>query len=194
MEAPNYVLDGAFLETKRIVGDSNEVGFVVRTTLDPELQRAAEDAIISVIREEGPAFAVTQAAMVGMDLNGAVRAMVGGVDYGQSQFNRATAPNRQPGSSFKPFVYATAFEMLDITPRSSISDAPVCIGNWCPQNYGRSLSRGNDHQGGGGCLDQHRAGPPFGADGAPAHRRRPTGLASATNFPSPPRWRLASLR
>lgn len=138
VEAPNYFLDWAFLETKRIVGDSNEVGFVVRTTLDPELQLAAEDAIISVIREEGPAFAVTQAAMVGMDLNGAVRAMVGGVDYGQSQFNRATAPNRQPGSSFKPFVYATAFEMLDITPRSSISDAPVCIGNWCPQNYGRS--------------------------------------------------------
>jgi penicillin-binding protein 1A len=64
--------------------------------------------------------------------------MVGGVDYGQSQFNRATAPNRQPGSAFKPFVYATAFEMLDITPRSAISDAPVCIGNWCPQNYGRS--------------------------------------------------------
>jgi penicillin-binding protein 1A len=64
--------------------------------------------------------------------------MVGGTDYGQSQFNRATAPNRQPGSAFKPFVYATAFEMLGITPRSSISDAPVCIGNWCPQNYGRS--------------------------------------------------------
>ncbi len=139
-EAPNYFLDWAFLETKRIVGDSDEVGFVVRTTLDPELQRAAEDAIISVIREEGPAFNVTQAALVAMEPNGAVRAMVGGLDYGQSQFNRATAPNRQPGSAFKPFVYATAFEMLDITPRSSISDAPVCIGNWCPQNYGRSYS------------------------------------------------------
>lgn len=138
--APNYFLDWAFLETKRIVGDSNEIGFVVRTTLDPELQRGAEDAILSVLREEGPAFRVNQAALVAMEHNGAVRAMVGGVDYGQSQFNRATAPNRQPGSAFKPFVYATAFEMLDITPRSAISDAPVCIGNWCPQNYGRSYS------------------------------------------------------
>jgi penicillin-binding protein 1A len=140
--APNYFLDWAFIETKRIVGDSGEVGFVVRTTLDPELQRAAEEAVTSTIREEGPAYRVTQAALVGMDLNGAVRAMVGGIDYGQSQFNRATAPNRQPGSAFKPFVYATAFEMLDITPRSPISDAPICIGNWCPQNYGRSYRGG----------------------------------------------------
>src|SRR5690606_16316808 len=91
-----------------------------------------------VLREQGAAYNVSQGAMVVMEHNGAVRAMVGGTDYGQSQFNRATAPNRQPGSAFKPFVYATAFEMLDITPRSSISDAPVCIGNWCPQNYGRS--------------------------------------------------------
>lgn len=138
INSPNYFLDWAFLETKRLVGDSAEIGFVVRTTIDPELQRHAEEAILSVLREEGAAFRVTQGAMVAMEHNGAVRAMVGGVDYGQSQFNRATAPNRQPGSAFKPFVYATAFEMLDITPRTSISDAPVCIGNWCPQNYGRS--------------------------------------------------------
>ncbi|HWJ87648.1 MAG TPA: transglycosylase domain-containing protein [Pelagibacterium sp.] len=138
INSPNYFLDWAFFETKRIVGDSDEVGFVVRTTIDPELQAHAEDAIISVLREQGAAYKVNQGAMVAMDLNGAVRAMVGGTDYGQSQFNRATAPNRQPGSAFKPFVYATAFEMLDITPRSAISDSPVCIGNWCPQNYGRS--------------------------------------------------------
>lgn len=140
INSPNYFLDWAFLETKRIVGDSPEVGFVVRTTIDPGLQEHAEDAVVSVLREQGAAYNVSQAAMVAMDLNGAVRAMVGGVDYGQSQFNRATAPNRQPGSAFKPFVYATAFEMLDLTPRSSISDAPICIGNWCPQNYGRSYA------------------------------------------------------
>ncbi|WP_332717127.1 transglycosylase domain-containing protein [Pelagibacterium mangrovi] len=138
INSPNYFLDWAFLETKRIVADSPEIGFVVRTTIDPELQTHAEDAIISVLREQGAAYEVSQGAMVVMEHNGAVRAMVGGTDYGQSQFNRATAPNRQPGSAFKPFVYATAFEMLGITPRSSISDAPVCIGNWCPQNYGRS--------------------------------------------------------
>ena len=138
VNSPNYFLDWAFLETKRIVGDSPEVGFVVRTTIDPDLQTHAEDAIISVLREQGAAYNVSQGAMVAMEHNGAVRAMVGGTDYGQSQFNRATAPNRQPGSAFKPFVYATAFEMLGITPRDAISDAPVCIGNWCPQNYGRS--------------------------------------------------------
>ena len=138
VNAPNYFLDWAFLETKRIVGDSSEIGFVVRTTIDPDLQVHAEDAIISVLREQGAAYNVDQGAMVVMEHNGAVRAMVGGTDYGESQFNRATAPNRQPGSAFKPFVYATAFEMLGITPRSPISDAPVCIGNWCPQNYGRS--------------------------------------------------------
>ena len=138
INSPNYFLDWAFLETKRIVGDSPETGFVVRTTIDPDLQTHAEDAITSVLREQGASYNVNQGAMVVMEHNGAVRAMVGGTDYGQSQFNRATAPNRQPGSAFKPFVYATAFEMLGLTPRSSISDAPVCIGNWCPQNYGRS--------------------------------------------------------
>ncbi|MCD7059437.1 transglycosylase domain-containing protein [Pelagibacterium xiamenense] len=137
-EAPNYFLDWAFLETKRLVGDSDEIGFVVRTTIDPELQDYAEDAVQTVLREEGDAFNVSQGALVAMDHDGAVRAMVGGVDYGESQYNRATNPTRQPGSSFKPFVYATVFEMTDITPRSTITDAPICIGNWCPQNYGRS--------------------------------------------------------
>ncbi len=138
IDSPNYFLDWAFLEAKRIVGDSDDIGFVVRTTIDLDLQTHAEDAIISMLREEGDAYDVDQGAMVVMDLDGAVRAMVGGTDYGESQFNRATAPNRQPGSAFKPFVYATAFEMLDITPRTAISDQPICIGNWCPQNYGRS--------------------------------------------------------
>ena len=138
VNSPNYFLDWAFQETKRLVGDSDEVGFVVRTTIDPDLQIHAEDAITSVLREQGAGYNVSQGAMVVMEHNGAVRAMVGGTDYGQSQFNRAVAPNRQPGSAFKPFVYATAFERLGITPRSSISDAPICIGNWCPQNYGRS--------------------------------------------------------
>src|SRR5690606_29642613 len=57
----------------------------------------------------------------------------------KSQFNRAIVSNRQPGSSFKPFVYATAFEMLpDYSPSTKISDRPVCIGDWCPVNYGRN--------------------------------------------------------
>jgi penicillin-binding protein 1A len=68
------------------------------------------------------------------DLDGAVRAMVGGRDYGMSQFNRATDALRQPGSSFKPYVYATALQN-GMTPTSTVVDSPVCIGNWCPHNY-----------------------------------------------------------
>src|SRR5690606_35883128 len=109
------------------------------TTIDPVLQSYAEDAVTSVVREQGEQYNVTEAAMVVTEPNGAVRAMVGGMDYGKSQFNRAIVSNRQPGSSFKPFVYATAFEMLpDYGPRTAISDRPVCIGGWCPQNYGRN--------------------------------------------------------
>ena len=78
---------------------------------------------------------VKQGATVLMDVDGAVRAMVGGRDYGESQFNRATDAMRQPGSSFKPYVYATAL-MNGFKPTSVVVDSPVCIGNWCPKNYG----------------------------------------------------------
>jgi len=139
-DSPNYFLDWAFEQTKERVAGRNEIGFVVRTTIDPALQSYAEEAATSVIRESGEAYGVTQAAMVVTDTNGAVRAMVGGLDYGKSQYNRATAGTRQPGSSFKPFVYATAFELAGRSPRDVVSDRPVCIGNWCPQNYGRSYS------------------------------------------------------
>lgn len=138
INSPNYFLDWAFEEVKKIIAGSDEIGFVVRTTIDPSLQFFAEEAAGSVVRESGEQYGVTQAAMVVTDTNGAVRAMVGGMDYGKSQFNRATARTRQPGSSFKPFVYATAFELLGETPSTVISDRPICIGNWCPQNYGRS--------------------------------------------------------
>lgn len=139
INSPNYFLDYAFAQVKLLIeGKTNANAFVVRTTIDPVLQSYAEDAVTSVVREQGEALHVTQAAMVVTEPNGAMRAMVGGTDYGKSQFNRAIVPNRQPGSAFKPFVYATAFEQLDLKPTSTMSDRPVCIGNWCPQNYGRN--------------------------------------------------------
>ena len=73
------------------------------------------------------------------DLDGGVRAMIGGRDYGASQFNRATDALRQPGSSFKPYVYATALAN-GFTPTSVVDDSPVCIGNWCPHNYSGGYS------------------------------------------------------
>jgi penicillin-binding protein 1A len=140
INSPNYFLDWAFEEAKTIIEANNAPGnnFVVRTTIDTTLQSYAEEAITSVIREQGEQYRVEQGAMVVTDTQGAIRAMVGGTDYAKSQFNRAIVSNRQPGSSYKPFVYAEAFEQLGLTPSDTISDRPVCIGDWCPQNYGRS--------------------------------------------------------
>ncbi len=135
VNSPNYFLDWAFDQVKQLTANSTSGSFIVRTTIDPVLQSYAEDAIGSVIREQGEKYDVSQAAMVVTEPNGALRAMVGGVDYGKSQFNRAIVSNRQPGSSFKVFVYSTAIEQLGLTPTSTVSDRPVCIGDWCPSNY-----------------------------------------------------------
>src|ERR1700757_3967955 len=141
--SPNYYLDWAFDEMRRLVDtfpkSYNERVFVVRTAIDMNVQRAAEEAIENELRQFGRDYHATQAATVVSDLAGGIRAMVGGRDYGASQFNRATDAYRQPGSSFKPYVYTTAL-MNGFTPKSVIVDGPVCIGNWCPQNYGHSYS------------------------------------------------------
>ena len=104
---PDYFLDWAFDEMKKLVEtfprSITDRAFVVRTALDPGMQRNAEDAIENQIRQFGRDYHAKQAAAVLADLDGAVRAMVGGVDYNASQFNRATDALRQPGSSFKPY-------------------------------------------------------------------------------------------
>lgn len=137
--APNYYLDWAFDEMKKLVDtfpkSMTERVFVVRTALDTNLQNVADSAVESSLRQYGQEYHAKQAAAVLMDVDGAVRAMVGGRDYGASQFNRATDAMRQPGSSFKPYVYATALER-GFKPTSIVVDAPICIGNWCPHNYG----------------------------------------------------------
>ncbi len=141
--SPNYYLDFAFDEMKKLVDSfpktvSDRV-FTVRTGLDVNIQREAENAVETSLRQYGREYKAKQAAAVVMDIDGAVRAMVGGRDYGQSQFNRATDALRQPGSSFKPYVYATALSN-GYKPTSTIVDGPICLGNWCPQNYGRSYA------------------------------------------------------
>jgi penicillin-binding protein 1A len=137
--APNYYLDWAFDEMKKLVAtfpkSMTERVFVVRTALDTNLQREAENEVESSLRQFGQSYLASLAALVLMENDGAVRAMVGGRDYGASQFNRATDSMRQPGSSFKPYVYATALEH-GMTPNSVVVDAPICLGNWCPHNYG----------------------------------------------------------
>ncbi|MCK1739810.1 PBP1A family penicillin-binding protein [Bradyrhizobium sp. 139] len=141
--SPNYYLDYAFDEMRKLVDtfpkSYTERVFVVRTAIDANVQKAAEDAIENQLRQFGRDYHATQAATVVSDLDGGIRAMVGGRDYGASQFNRAVDAYRQPGSSFKPYVYTTAL-LNGFTPNSIVVDGPVCIGNWCPQNYGHSYS------------------------------------------------------
>jgi len=138
--SPNYFLDWAFEQAKGLIAENGFPGnnFIVRTTIDTTLQKYAEEAVISTVRESGERYDVEQAAMVVTDTQGAIRAMVGGMDYGKSQFNRAIVSTRQPGSAYKIFVYAEALEQLGLTPSDTITDQPVCISGWCPQNYGRN--------------------------------------------------------
>ncbi|HRE92556.1 MAG TPA: hypothetical protein PK095_25790, partial [Myxococcota bacterium] len=91
----------------QIIPDLN-AGGAERTTIDIALQQAAEAALVSVIRQHGVNQGARTGALVSMEPDGAVRALVGGLDYGESQFNRATHARRQPGSSFKLYVYAAA--------------------------------------------------------------------------------------
>jgi len=138
-EAPDYFLDWAFEEVKKIVPKGATHSLVARTTIDLDLQRAVEESLEFHLRQYGKDYDVEEGAVVLMDTDGAVRALVGGRDYGQSQFNRATRAARQPGSSFKPYVYAAAME-AGLTPSTVISDGPISWGNWSPQNYGRSYA------------------------------------------------------
>jgi penicillin-binding protein 1A len=136
--SPDYFLDWAFEEVKRQVPEGDRVLFVT-TTIDLALQESAEDSIEAALRQSGDRYGVEQGALVALEVGGAVRAMVGGRDYGESQFNRATDALRQPGSAFKPFVYATAM-MNGYTPDSVVADAPITIGDWSPRNYTRGYS------------------------------------------------------
>jgi penicillin-binding protein 1A len=141
VKAPDYFLDWAFDEVQRLAaqGKFKDHTVVVRTTIDTGLQQAAEQAMEMSLREFGEGYRVKQGAMVMLENGGALRAMVGGRDYGESQFNRATAALRQPGSSFKVYTYSAAMEK-GMKPETLISDAPVTWRGWSPQNYGRSYA------------------------------------------------------
>ncbi|MDQ0454297.1 transglycosylase domain-containing protein [Rhizobium paknamense] len=138
-EAPDFFLDWAFDEVQRIAARFPEHSLIVRTTLDPGLQKVAEAAVANTLRDFGEEYKVKQAAVVTVENGGSVRAMVGGRDYGESQFNRATRGLRQPGSSFKIYTYAVAME-AGLKPDSMVVDAPISWGNWSPKNYGNSYA------------------------------------------------------
>lgn len=115
-------------------------GLKIYTTLDMDMQKAAEAAVkkLPTYRTDGNGVQQPQAAIVAIDPhNGYIKAMVGG--RGTDQFNRATMAVRQPGSAFKPFVFAAALEE-HFTPNTVINDAPIDIGGWRPQNDSGSFS------------------------------------------------------
>lgn len=131
----HYVADYALSEVKRILGDIGG-DLVVDTTIDLTLQQTGEAVIRQALDTSGKKRGVSQGALVAIDGNGRIKALVGGRDYGKSQFNRAVSAKRQPGSAFKPFVYLTALEQ-GFTPKTVRLDAPIRIGNWTPTNYDR---------------------------------------------------------
>jgi penicillin-binding protein 1A len=114
---------------------SDSRDLTVVTTLDPRIQAEAEAAIANTLDRDGVKAAVSQGALVAISSDGAVRAMVGGRSYGDSQFNRAVQAQRQPGSAFKPFVFLAGLE-AGLHPSDHFIDGPIAVGNWRPRDYG----------------------------------------------------------
>jgi penicillin-binding protein 1A len=128
----NYAADYVMDVLDETVGAIDE-DIVVSTTLSSDKQAAAEKALTDELDKSGKRYAVTQGALVSMDPNGQIKALVGGRNYAESQFNRAVSARRQPGSSFKPFVYLTALER-GLTPDTIRDDAPINVRGWQPEN------------------------------------------------------------
>ncbi|MHA1550219.1 MAG: transglycosylase domain-containing protein, partial [Alphaproteobacteria bacterium] len=108
---------------------------IIKTTLDLKTHKSAQEKLNKILLENKDKK-VSQGAIVATKTNGEILTMIGGGNYGHSQFNRATSAKRQPGSAFKPFVFLTAFEH-GFTPQTVILDAPVQIGNWKPANFNK---------------------------------------------------------
>src|SRR5437667_885074 len=131
----NYIADWIMDVLDDLIGRF-DADLVVETSIDPVLQAAAEKALTEELAQKGPKLDVAQGALVAMTPDGAVRALVGGRNYAESQFNRAVAAKRQPGSAFKPFVYLTALER-GLTPETVREDKPIALKGWKPENYSR---------------------------------------------------------
>jgi len=131
----HYVADMVMKQLPELIGEMRK-DVIIDTTIRTSLQREAGKVIADTLAKNGEKRGVGQGALVSMTPFGAVRAVVGGREYADSQFNRATEAKRQPGSAFKPIVYLAALENGK-TPQSVRQDAPVKIGNWTPENYDR---------------------------------------------------------
>ena len=131
--AVNYVADWVMDALNDAIGHVDE-DIVIQTTIDANLQTVAEKTLEDELAQKGDKNGVGQGAVIAMTPDGAVRAMVGGRNYADSQFNRAVAAKRQPGSAFKAFVYLTALEH-GLTPDTVREDKPINVKGWQPENY-----------------------------------------------------------
>lgn len=131
----NYPADWISNQLSDLTGPL-DTDVVVETTIDAKLQNLAEQSLRQGLDKSGGKLRVSQGALVAMDPDGAVRAMVGGRSYAESQFNRAISANRQPGSTFKPFVYLAAL-MNGATPDTIRDDAPITLAGWSPKDFSR---------------------------------------------------------
>lgn len=128
-----YFVDWLDGQINGLVDPKNTEDLIVDTTLDLPIQTDAERAVQTIMARDAKK-GVQQAAVVSVDGDGRIRAMIGGVSYADSQFNRAVDAHRQAGSSFKPFVYLTAMEQ-GYQPTTPVVDEPYSIGDWAPENY-----------------------------------------------------------
>lgn len=131
----NYAADYVVDSLDDVVGAFDQ-DIIVSTTIDRRLELAAERALTDELAKKGDKFGVTQGAIVALDPEGAIRVLIGGRDYAESQFDRAVAAKRQPGSAFKPFVYLAGLEK-GLTPDTIREDAPINVRGWRPENYSR---------------------------------------------------------
>jgi len=131
----HYAADIVIKQIPKLIGELRD-DVIVDTTIDFSMQKEAGSVIRDTLAENGKKRNVSQGALVSMTPYGAIRAVVGGREYSESQFNRAFDAKRQPGSAFKPIVYLTALQ-AGRTPESVRQDAPVRIGKWTPVNYDR---------------------------------------------------------
>jgi len=132
-DSVNYVADWVMDAVNDLVGSFDQ-DVVVETSIDPALQGAAEHALADALAQKGEKIGISEGALVAMTPDGVVRALVGGRNYAESQFNRAISAKRQPGSAFKPFVYLTALEH-GLTSDTVRDDAPIAVKGWKPENF-----------------------------------------------------------
>lgn len=132
-ESYGYVIDWVMQQTAGLDLNSQE-DMVVETTIDYEMQGVVQKIVRDNMEQHGAEYSAGEAAAIIMDTDGAIKALVGGRDYTKKPYNRAVQAKRQPGSTFKMFVWLAALEK-GLSPQSRVLDGPIQIGNWAPANY-----------------------------------------------------------